>query len=56
MKTNQNTPNRASRVVLTRHTNGPGSYRLSDHPKLGLSLNLLVLILSTVFTPFLWPF
>jgi di/tricarboxylate transporter len=35
---------------------GPGGYRFSDYLKLGIPLNLLVLILGTVFIPFFWPF
>ena len=35
---------------------GPGGYRFSDYLKLGIPLNLLVLILGSVFIPILWPF
>jgi di/tricarboxylate transporter len=35
---------------------GPGSYRFSDYLKLGIPLNVLVLIMGTVFIPLLWPF
>ena len=35
---------------------GPGGYRFSDYLKLGMPLNLLVLILGTVFIPVFWPF
>ncbi len=35
---------------------GPGGYRFSDYLKLGIPLNLLVLILGTVFIPIVWPF
>lgn len=34
----------------------PGRYRFSDYIKLGLPLNLIVIILSTVLIPFFWPF
>ena len=35
---------------------GPGGYRFSDYLKLGIPLNLLVLILGALFIPLLWPF
>ncbi len=35
---------------------GPGGYRFSDYLKLGIPLNLLVLILGSAFIPTLWPF
>jgi di/tricarboxylate transporter len=35
---------------------GPGGYRFSDYLKLGIPLNLLVLILGSAFIPILWPF
>ena len=35
---------------------GPGGYRFSDYLKLGIPLNLLVLILGSAFVPILWPF
>ena len=35
---------------------GPGGYRFSDYLKLGMPLNLIVLILGTVFIPVFWPF
>jgi di/tricarboxylate transporter len=34
---------------------GPGRYHFSDYLKLGLPLNLLVLLMSSVFIPVLWP-
>ncbi len=35
---------------------GPGGYRFSDYLKLGIPLNLLVLILGSLFIPMIWPF
>ncbi|KPK17068.1 MAG: transporter [Nitrospira bacterium SG8_3] len=35
---------------------GPGGYRFSDYLKLGIPLNLLVLIMGTLFIPVFWPF
>jgi di/tricarboxylate transporter len=35
---------------------GPGGYRFSDYLKLGIPLNLLVLVMGTLFIPVLWPF
>ena len=35
---------------------GPGGYRFSDYLKLGIPLNLLVLILGAFFIPTIWPF
>jgi len=35
---------------------GPGGYRFNDYLKLGISLNLLVLIMGTLFIPRIWPF
>ena len=35
---------------------GPGNYRFSDYVRLGLPLNLLVLIMGAFFIPVLWPF
>ena len=35
---------------------GPGGYRFSDYLKLGMPLNLLVLIMGSLFIPIIWPF
>ncbi len=35
---------------------GPGGYRFSDYLKLGIPLNLLVLILGSGFIPIIWSF
>jgi di/tricarboxylate transporter len=35
---------------------GPGGYRFSDYLKLGIPLNLVVLILGTTLIPIIWPF
>ncbi|CAB1060036.1 Sulfate permease, Trk-type [Olavius sp. associated proteobacterium Delta 1] len=35
---------------------GPGGYRFSDFFKLGMPLNLLVLIMGSLFIPLIWPF
>ncbi len=35
---------------------GPGSYRFTDYMKLGIPLNILVLIMGTLFIPVIWPF
>jgi di/tricarboxylate transporter len=35
---------------------GPGGYRFSDYLKLGIPLNLLVLIMGSIFIPLIWPF
>ena len=35
---------------------GPGGYRFSDYLKLGIPLNLLVLVLGSLFIPLIWPF
>ena len=34
---------------------GPGGYRFSDYLKLGIPLNLLVLIIGTLLIPIFWP-
>lgn len=34
---------------------GPGGYRFSDYLKLGIPLNLIVLILGSLFIPMIWP-
>jgi di/tricarboxylate transporter len=35
---------------------GSGGYRFSDFFKLGMPLNLLVLIMGSLFIPLIWPF
>ena len=35
---------------------GPGGYRFSDFLKLGIPLNLLVLVMGVLFIPMIWPF
>jgi di/tricarboxylate transporter len=35
---------------------GPGAYRFSDYFKLGIPLNLLVVIMGTILIPIFWPF
>ncbi len=35
---------------------GPGGYRFSDYLKLGIPLNLLVIIMGSLFIPLIWPF
>ncbi|SDO58436.1 Citrate transporter [Desulforhopalus singaporensis] len=35
---------------------GPGGYRFMDYLKLGIPLNILVVLASTVLIPFIWPF
>jgi di/tricarboxylate transporter len=35
---------------------GPGGYRFSDYLKLGIPLNLLVVVGATLLIPRLWPF
>jgi di/tricarboxylate transporter len=35
---------------------GPGGYRFTDYLKLGIPLNILVIIMGTIFIPFYWPF
>ena len=35
---------------------GPGRYRFSDYIKLGLPLNIMVIILSALLIPIFWPF
>ena len=35
---------------------GPGGYHFSDYFKLGLPVNLLVLVMGSFFIPMIWPF
>jgi di/tricarboxylate transporter len=35
---------------------GPGGYRFNDYFKLGMPLNVLVLLLGSLFIPMIWPF
>ena len=35
---------------------GPGGYRFADYLKLGLPLNLMVILAATVLIPLFWPF
>ncbi len=35
---------------------GPGGYRFSDFIKLGLPLNLIVIVMAAIFVPVFWPF
>lgn len=35
---------------------GPGGYRFTDYLKLGMPLNLLVVICGTILVPIFWPF
>jgi di/tricarboxylate transporter len=35
---------------------GPGGYRFMDYLKMGIPLNLFVLIMGTLFIPIFWPF
>jgi di/tricarboxylate transporter len=35
---------------------GPGGYSFIDYMKLGIPLNIFVVIASTLFIPLIWPF
>ena len=35
---------------------GPGGYRFSDFARIGLPLNLLLILVAIVFIPMIWPF
>jgi di/tricarboxylate transporter len=35
---------------------GPGGYRFSDYPRVGIGLNLIILLLVALFLPLIWPF
>ena len=34
----------------------PGNYRFTDYFRLGIPLNVLVLVMGSVFIPMIWPF
>ena len=34
---------------------GPGGYKFTDYARVGLGLNLLILLLVAVFLPVIWP-
>lgn len=35
---------------------GPGGYRFSDYLKIGIPMNLLMLVVASLLIPFFWPF
>jgi len=35
---------------------GPGGYRFIDYLKMGLPLNVMVIVMGTIFIPMIWPF
>jgi di/tricarboxylate transporter len=35
---------------------GPGGYQFRDFVRVGLPLNIILLILATILIPFVWPF
>ena len=35
---------------------GPGGYRFSDYARVGIGLNLIILLLVALFLPLIWPF
>jgi di/tricarboxylate transporter len=35
---------------------GPGSYKFADYLKLGIPLNIMVVVLGTLLVPIIWPF
>jgi di/tricarboxylate transporter len=35
---------------------GPGNYRFTDYFRLGIPLNLLILVMGSIFIPLIWPF
>jgi len=35
---------------------GPGGYKYSDYMKIGLPLNLLLMLVTVILTPLIWPF
>jgi di/tricarboxylate transporter len=35
---------------------GPGNYRFSDYLKLGIPLNILVIVMGSLLIPVFWPF
>ena len=35
---------------------GPGGYKFSDYARVGVGLNLLLMVLATLTVPLIWPF
>ncbi|MBW1901430.1 MAG: hypothetical protein JRJ20_07315 [Deltaproteobacteria bacterium] len=35
---------------------GSGGYRFSDYLKIGIAMNLLMLLVASALIPFIWPF
>ena len=35
---------------------GPGGYRFSDYLKIGVPMNILMLVVASILIPFIWPF
>jgi di/tricarboxylate transporter len=34
---------------------GPGHYRFSDYLKLGIPLNIVIIVMGSIFIPYIWP-